>query len=94
MSSVQNKQRVKPHVLAFVLAMALLWYSLNPAPGPLTRSKREDELPDEKKRAAEPVSQRPTILPLTLGTLRTQLETVAAPPQDEDDFEWPEYLDA
>lgn len=94
MSSVQSKQSLKLHVLAFVLAMALLWYSLNPVPSPLTGRKREDELPDEKKREVEPASRQPTILPLKLGAFRAQLGTVITSLQDEDDFEWPDYIDA
>jgi hypothetical protein len=46
----QTKQTLKLRLLALVLALSLVWYSLNPAPRPVTRKKLKEELPDEKKR--------------------------------------------
>jgi hypothetical protein len=81
-------------LLAFVLALALLWYSLNPTPRPIARIKREDELPDEKKREAEPQLQRAAILPIVFGTLGADLADKPLLKQDEDDFDWPDLIDA
>jgi hypothetical protein len=90
------KQSFKLHLLAFVLALALAWYSLNPAPGGLDRIKREDELPDEKKREAEPRLHGSALFPtlLTLPGARPWDEPVSNRDEDEDDFEWPEFIDA
>lgn len=80
MRRVQTKHIFKLRLLALVLALALLWYSLNPTPAPVIRRKREDELPDEKKRKAQPQSMMATEPWLLLD-------------DGEDDFEWPEFID-
>jgi hypothetical protein len=92
MKSERTKQTFKLRVLAFVLALALLWYSLNPAPAPLVRRKRDDELPDEKKRHVEPRSMQAT-LPLAITPWREAAKPAPSPNIDEDDFEWPEFID-
>ena len=88
-----TKQTLKLRVLAFVLAVMLVWYSINPAPRLISRIKREDELPDEKKREAKPQLQRAAFLSVSFGTLRPGLSDVASSNQDEeDDFDWPEFI--
>lgn len=77
-------------MLASVLALALVWYSLNPAPGPAVRKKREAEPPDVKKRNAEPRRTLAT-LPTALRPAGEVVETL--PVTIEDDFEWPELID-
>lgn len=92
MRRVQTKQTLKLRLLAFVLALALVWYSVNPAPRPVARRKQEDEPPDEKKRNVEPQSMPATLL---LG-FRPLVEApgISSPPdEDVDDFEWPEFID-
>jgi hypothetical protein len=79
--------------LALVLTLALIWYSLNPAPRPLKRIKREDEQPDEKKREAEPQLRATALLPLMPGRGVAGLKDSSAPTKEEDDFEWPEFID-
>lgn len=93
MSKERNKQIFKLQLLAFVLALSLAWYSLNPAPAPVVRLRREDELPDEKKRKVEPQIERAARLSAAFGLLEE--ETVASRPagEDEDDFDWPEFID-
>ncbi len=84
--------------MALVLALALLWYSINPAPtAVIRRSKRsEDEDRDAERRDAE---REINISPLSAGAHRPQLfEAAHHPPSssgvdDEDDFEWPEFID-
>jgi hypothetical protein len=85
----RTKQTLKLRLLALVLALALVRYSLNPAPKPIVRKKQEAEPPDEKKRNVEPRSV-PTALPVAF---RPAVEP--SPPADdgEDDFEWPEFID-
>jgi hypothetical protein len=84
------KQTLKLRVLAFVLALALIWYSLNPTPGAVTSKKPKAEPSDEKKRKVETQSM-PVTLPVTFRHLGGMAES--SPPLDEDDFEWPEFID-
>lgn len=94
MRSERTKQTLKLQLLACVLALALLWYSLNPAPRPIARIKSEDELPDEKKREAEPQLLRAVVLPSVFGMLRADSENQTLPKQDEEEFDWPDLIDA
>jgi hypothetical protein len=88
------KRTLKLRLLAFVLAMALVWYSLHPAPASGIQIKREDELPDNKKRKVEPQFQRAAILPSVFGVPGAGLGVTTSPAQDEeDDFDWPEFID-
>ena len=85
----RSKPTIKLRLLAFVLALALVWYSLNPAPRPVARRKQEAEPPDEKKRSVEPES-----MPATLSAFRPRgASALPSPSEDEDDFEWPEFID-
>ncbi|HEX8775158.1 MAG TPA: hypothetical protein VF735_16405 [Pyrinomonadaceae bacterium] len=93
MRRAYTKRTFKLRLLAFVLASALAWYSVNPAPRPFTRIRREDELPDEWKRELEPGLHGAAISPVALGTSGTALEQTPLPDQDEDDFEWPDFID-
>jgi len=88
----QTKQTLKLRLLALVLALALVWYSLNPAPRPIIRKKREAEPPDEKKRNVEPRSM-PATLPIVFKPTGETIEPLLTPGKDEDDFEWPEFID-
>jgi hypothetical protein len=90
MNRLKTKQTFKLRLLALVLALALVWYSLNPVPRPIIRRKRDDEPPDEKKRNLEPQSM-PVILPIAFRPLGEVVKP--SPPPDEDDFEWPEFID-
>jgi hypothetical protein len=80
----------KLHLLAFVLALALVWYSLNPAPAPVIGREREAMPPDEKKRNVEQKRLSVT-LPATFKSTRERAEPLPFP--DEDDFEWLEFID-
>ena len=88
----QNTQIFKLRLLAVVLALAILWYTLNPAPRPVLRKKREAETPDEKKRTIEPRSM-PATLPVVLKPTGEMAEPFPLPDEDEDEFEWPEFID-
>ncbi len=87
-----TRQTFKLQLLAFVLALALVWYSLNPMSGHVTLRKPDDELPDERKRRAKPQVERTADWPAVFGTLGVER---AAQPLEEsaDDFDWPEYID-
>ena len=88
------EQTIKLQLLAFVLALAILWYSLNPAPASIARIKREDEVPEEKKREAEPRIQGTALWPLMLATPQADLADKPFSDQDEDNFDWPDLIDA
>jgi hypothetical protein len=81
----------KLRLLAFVLAVALVWYSLNPAP--IIRHKREEEPPDEKRRSVEPQVERTATLQAVLGASGEIAKPLPALDEDMDDLEWPEFLD-
>jgi hypothetical protein len=93
MRSERTEQTLKLQLLAFVLAIALLWYILNPAPRPIARIKREEEPPDEKKREAEPQLLRAAISPVFFGPPKVGLGYISSPNKDEDDFDWPDLID-
>jgi hypothetical protein len=89
----RTKQTYKLRLLALVLALALLWYSLNPAPSPVSRHKSEEEPPDEKRREMEPQVQGARLMPVVSGTLKLGGDASPPPVEDVDDFEWPEFID-
>ena len=87
----QTKQTLKLRLLALALALALVWYSFNPAPS-IIRIKREDELPDKKKRNVE--SQNMSVALLAgFRPMKEMAESLPSPDEDVDDFEWPEFID-
>lgn len=92
MRRVQTKQTLKLQMLAFVLALALVWYSLNPISRPITPKKKEDGLPDEKKRNVAPRAI-PVSLPVAFIPTGEAAEPLQSTDTDEDDFEWPEFID-
>jgi hypothetical protein len=92
MNRERTKQTLKLRLLAFVLALALVWYSVNPALRPLIRRKQEDEPPDEKKRNVEPQSM-PATLPVAFRPVGEMAEPLPSSDEEEDDFEWPEFID-
>jgi hypothetical protein len=89
----QNKQTFQLQLLALVLTLALVWYSLNPAPASILRLKREEELPDEKKRRLEPQTERAASLSGAPGWLRGNRAAPQSANEDEDDFDWPDVID-
>jgi hypothetical protein len=92
MSRVQTKQTLKLRLLALVLTLALIWYSLNPVPRPSVCHKRDNELPDEKKRNAE-LYRMPETLSVMFKPAGEAAESMPSLDEDEDDLEWPEFID-
>jgi hypothetical protein len=94
MRRVQSKQTIKLQLLALVLAIALIWYSLNPTPGPvIIRKKPADFPPDEKQNA------RPQNISVALSEALKLTEDAAKSlsscnKDEEDDFDWPEFINA
>jgi hypothetical protein len=91
-----RKQNLKLRLLALVLALLLLWYSINPAPPVIVRRRRnEDEDQDAERRDAE---HEITLSTLPARAYRTQAREPStrlpsSSVDDEDDFEWPEFID-
>jgi hypothetical protein len=92
MRIAQTKQSFKIRLLALVLVLALVWYSLNPLPTPIIRRKRDDELPDEKKRHLDPHSM-PSSLPFAFGSTGKIAASSLSSDENEDDFVWPDFID-
>jgi hypothetical protein len=87
------RQAIRLHMLAFVLAVVLTWYALNPAPGSMTGTKRDEGQPDEERRETRSPSG------LNCDSVRTEAnatETASDPflsvGQTIDDLEWPEVI--
>jgi hypothetical protein len=89
----ETGQTLRLQLLALVLALLLVWYTVNPAPGPVIRQMLQDDAPDEKKREAEPQLQRGAILTGIIGRVGAEFEDLSSPVEDVDDFEWPEFID-
>jgi hypothetical protein len=75
-----------------VLALLLVWYSLNPTPRAIVREKWEDEPPDEKKQNLE-TQGMPATSPIAFRRLGELDETPPSSDKGEDNFEWPEFID-
>jgi hypothetical protein len=90
----QTTQTFKLQILALVLALALLWYSINPAPIPASRGRSEGDVPDEKRRELEPERHRGGYMPLDSQPFEIERVASTAPIKDEEEFEWPEFIDA
>lgn len=94
MRHARTRPGFRLRLLALILALALLWYSINPAPYAVTRDRRKEPEPDAKKRQLEPAINR-TPPSLLFHQLHREEPADAFPPPDEetDDFEWPEFID-
>ena len=53
MSREETKREIKLWLLALALAVALTWYVINPAPGPIHLHERDDDTPDVDQREAQ-----------------------------------------
>jgi hypothetical protein len=92
MRRAQTTQTLKLRLLAVVLALALIWYSLNPAPRSISRTEREDEPSDEKRRNVEP-RNIPVALPVAFRPAGVAAKSLLSTNNDDDNFEWPEFID-
>jgi hypothetical protein len=75
-------------LLALVLALALTWYAINPAPGSMNGIKRDEGWPDEKRREEKP----PSRIGYDFGGKGASMTESDADPVPED-LEWPELID-
>ena len=86
------RQEIRLRLLALVLALALTWYALNPAPSAVSRVKQKEGQPDEKRRAVKP----PVVTANDWGVTRSGvMESVAETAVENiDDLEWPKVIEA
>ncbi len=81
-------------MLAFVLALALTWYALNPAPGPVHTFKRDEGQPDEKRREVKLPSGNKRDAAWDGVNATESIATSDTPAGEEiEDLEWPEIID-
>lgn len=92
MAKQDSKRRIKLWLLAFVLAIVLTWYSINPAPVPIRQRERKDDPPDDARRQAHAHIGGTSLWFGSRATL--QFETWhAAAAADDDMPDWPEYIE-
>lgn len=90
----QTIQTIRLQVLALVLAFALAWYTMNPAPSPVRRVNRDEGPPDEKRRQAKsPPGLSREYAGVKVGAMKSSLDSVSPTDEDMDDLEWPEVID-
>ena len=95
MTEDRINQTIRLQLLALMLALALTWYALNPAPGPIQRVRKSGEgEPPENRREAESDSAS------SLGPTRTgagMIGTAANHPAQAEgaagELDWPEFID-
>jgi hypothetical protein len=88
------REAIKLRLLALVLAFALTWYALNPAPGPPRTDGRETDTPDEHRaeaRNAIEANYHPALMEGGVGELSVVATSRAGEATDE--LEWPEVID-
>ena len=78
------KQELRLRLLALVLALALTWYAVNPAPGPVRRGGRDEGRPEGERRGASPAGD--SAAELMPAGASTCAEAAA-------DLDWPEFID-
>lgn len=82
------RRALRLKLLALVLALALTWYALNPAPGPVRPRARGGEEPDaERREGKSPPGRVPS--PVFGSAARVP---APSPPEDTEELEWPEYI--
>jgi hypothetical protein len=81
-------------LLALVLYLALTWYALNPAPGPVQRVERDEGQSDEKRRTAQfPLDMRCALARLHVDAMASAEDPASSVVVSIDDLEWPEVID-
>jgi len=83
--------QIKLKLMALVLALALAWYAMNPAP--VQRVRRGEEQPDEKRREAKSPPGGNFEQATTQATaMKSVSDSFSSAGLDVDDFEWPEVI--
>ena len=89
----QLKQAFKLRLLTVVLALALTWYAINPAPGPVRRIKREGDQPDAKKpNSGSRTSAAPSFLSEHGAQRSAASDALPSRSEEIDGRDWPEFI--
>jgi hypothetical protein len=92
MKEGQARQTIKLRLLTLVLVLALIWYTMNPAPGSVHRVQRDEGPPDEERRGAK---WPPMIDHNFDGAAALVIESAVDPAvEDIDALEWPEIIES
>ena len=89
------RQALRLKLLALVLALALTWYALNPAPGPVRRHVRGGGEPDAKRREGKSPGVCPPspVLWPEPSMFGSDTPASVSPSRDEpEELDWPEYI--
>lgn len=87
------RQAIRLRLLAFVLALALTWYAMNPAPGPIYRGTRDEGQPDENRREVKPTFGANCRLAVTEAGVGGSHVNSQACAEGPGELEWPEFID-
>jgi hypothetical protein len=89
------RQEIRLRLLALVLALVLTWYAANPAPGPVHRGERDEEMPDEERLVMRsPVDMSDGLeLPESRVTMSNVRSSSFESEMGIEDLEWPEIID-
>jgi len=89
----RRKRSLKIRLLALVLALALAWFVINPAPGPVRRERKADP-PDAGKRRLQAEAEA---APLSSSAYpsRQHVATFTVPleAQRDEPFDWPTFIE-
>jgi hypothetical protein len=90
----QAIRMIRLRLLALVLALALTWYAVNPAPGPARRVKRDEETPDEERRVRKsPARAGYELGPTEANAIMSASHSPSETELNIEDLEWPEVID-
>jgi hypothetical protein len=87
-----SKESFKLRLLAVVLALILIWYSLNPSPNRVSGHKPEVNPPDEQRCDVEPQLHKAEVV-RAVERLDRESAVWSAAAEEAEDWEWPEYID-
>lgn len=88
------RQAIRLRLLALVLALALTWYALNPAPGPARTEKRETDPHDEGRLEANIAFESNYHTARSeVGVSVRSVKRSSRAEESADGLEWPEIID-
>lgn len=91
MSLARTKRSLKLRLLAIVLALALAWFIINPAPGPIRRERKATP-PDANKLQAK--AEAASLSSSAHSSRRRAIANTAAVATVGDElFDWPEFIE-
>lgn len=93
MSLAPTKRSLQLRLLAIVLALALAWFIINPAPGPIRRERKATP-PDADKHQCQAEAE---VAPLSSSAFswlrRATSSTTPVDAKGDEPFDWPEFIE-